>query len=515
MTPRVRRPIAAQGVRAAALLVLVVLVRTSVAAAGPGLAVGVSDNAFLWKSQAALAAARELGVSSFRVTLPWTPGQTELDSADAAQFDAMVRDAGGMRIVVSIYGAARSAPNDDAGRDAYCTYVRNLLQRYPTINDVVIWNEANLGFYWQPQFDETGASVAPAAYEALLARCWDVLHALRPNVNVITSTSPGGNDSPTARSNVSHSPLQFIRKLGAAYRASGRTTRIFDTVGHNPYGSSSSESPWRRHLAPSVLAEADGDRLVRALDEAFTGTAQPTPVRCTPDSAPCVSVWYLEAGYQTIPDDAHRAGYVGRENDAKPVVDAPDSTNVTQSAQLTDGVELAYCQPYVGAFFNFLVWDEPDLARWQSGVLWADGSKKASFGALQRVVDETRARTIDCAKLAAAHASQQDPSPDALIDRVEWSPLEAFSAFNDIWGFAIAVRQAATFRATIYRVSGRSSTAAMRLFGSLPGGRPRDVRFPARTLSPGTYRMEVLATAKRRLRPWATRLSPTFVVSRS
>src|SRR4029077_4182330 len=125
----------------------------------------------------------------------------------------------------------QSAPIDSPSRDTYCEYIRGVLARYPMINDIVVWNEPNLGFFWQPQFDSSGASAAPAAYEALLARCWDVLHAFRPGVNIILSVSPSGNDIPSPLIIASHSPGTFIRKLGAAYRTSRRRAPIFDTIG--------------------------------------------------------------------------------------------------------------------------------------------------------------------------------------------------------------------------------------------------------------------------------------------
>ena len=48
-----------------------------------------------------------------------------------------------------------------------------------------------------------------------------------------------------------------------------------------------------------------------------------------------------------------------------------------QALQLRDALELAYCQPAVGAFFNFQLVDEEQLGGWQSGLLWADGSREA------------------------------------------------------------------------------------------------------------------------------------------
>ena len=127
----------------------------------------------------------------------------------------------------------------------------------------MIWNEPNSSRFWRPQFGPDGTSLAPAAYEALLARCWDVLHAARPSVNVIAASSPRGNDNPAASSNVSHSPVNFYLKLGDAYRASGRRLPIFDTVGHNPYPLTNAERPWVRHTRPAkTIAEGDYDKLM-------------------------------------------------------------------------------------------------------------------------------------------------------------------------------------------------------------------------------------------------------------
>jgi hypothetical protein len=442
----------ARAILAIALLVLVA--RAPAASAAPGLFVGVSDDGFLWRGGAAVAAAQDLGLAAVRVTVPWD-GRSELSMADASRLDDAAPAAASVRIVASVFGKARAAPQDDAGRDAYCAYARDLLARYPTINDVVIWNEPNLGFFWQPRFTASGASAAPAAYEKLLARCWDVLHAFRPTVNVLTTTSPSGNDNPAA-ANASHSPGAFIRKLGSAYRASGRTTPIFDTIGHNPYGVSSSDPPWRQHFAPAHVAEADLDRLVQAFDDGFRNTKQPTPGRCTDAGQRCASIWYLETGYQTVPDAAHQALYTGRENDDHPVADAVDANAAapTQSAQVTDGIELAYCQPYVDAIFNFLLWDEPDLARWQSGVFWADGTQKASYTALRRVVERVKSGSIDCRQVRAAHAEARGRPADRVVERIDWPTQHAYSSFNQIWRFGIEVRVNAAYRATLRNVQG-------------------------------------------------------------
>ena len=225
------------------LFLLVLAVRVQAGSAASGLITGVTDDGFRWRTQEATTFARLLGLSAFRVSLPWEPGQVDLTAADARQFDTMVPATFGLRTVVTVYGSAQSAPIDAAGRTAYCTYVRNLLERYPTIDDVVIWNEANLGFFWQPQFDPNGASAAPAAYGRLLAQCWDGLHSLRPSVNLVTSTSPSGNDNPNAVATSPTHPARFCASWARRIALAGGANPSSTPWATNPYGMSSAEVP--------------------------------------------------------------------------------------------------------------------------------------------------------------------------------------------------------------------------------------------------------------------------------
>jgi hypothetical protein len=59
-----------------------------------------------------------------------------------------------------------------------------------------------------------------------------------------------------------------------------------------------------------------------------------------------------------------------------------------QAEQLRDAIELAYCQPAVAAFFNFELVDERRLSGWQSGVLWADWTRKPSFATFETAIKE-------------------------------------------------------------------------------------------------------------------------------
>jgi hypothetical protein len=388
---------------AVAIALFVAVFHAGTARADSNLIVGVGEDSLMGRGAETIAVARDLGLKAFRLTLPWEPGRTQLDPRIRTGLDHAVVAAAGTRIVLAVYGSSGLPPLEPAQRSQYCSYIRSALQQYPQINDVVIWNEPNLTFYWTPQFHPDGASAAPSAYHDLLAHCWDVLHAYREGVNLIGPVvSLWGNDNPDAFSNISHSPLNFIQKLGEAYRASGRSRPILDTFGHHPHPPSADERPWTQHEGVYVSI-GDWGKLMNALAEAFEGTAQPLP-----GQGP--SIWWLEVGFQTLIDSDKQHLYHSRENWRGPVPafaggepDSPpppqNSPAPDQATQLSDSVRLSFCQPYVEAFFNFLLTDEPNLTRWQSGVLWTDGSRKGSYDAFKNAIAEVNEGRVDCSRM--------------------------------------------------------------------------------------------------------------------
>jgi hypothetical protein len=269
------------------------------------------------------------------------------------------------RIVLAVTGPADRPPLDAAARDTYCGYVSNVLARFPSIHDVVVWTEPNSSRFWRPQ------SGAPAAYEALLARCWDVLHTLHPGVDVIAATAPHQN------------PAAWYRGLAAACKGSARAGRIFDTVGHNAYPETSGESPSARHRHSDSIDQGDYDRLVSVLRSAFEGTGQPAP------GSSGVTIWYMEDGFQTEVGP-RRLLYSGSETDRHAI------SEEKQAQQLAVAVRLAYCQPAVGAFFNFELIDERDLGGWQSGLLRADLSRKPAYDAFKQAIADVASGAVHC-----------------------------------------------------------------------------------------------------------------------
>ena len=374
------------------------------AGAAPGLIIGVGDDGLKWTeaTKDVVTAHEEIGFKAVRVTITWRQGLTKTDEEARTHLRRAQSVARlGHRVVLGVFGDKNAPPVTAEQRTQYCTFVRDALSRARNVDDVAIWNEANSALFWKPQ------KGAGALYAALLADCYDMLHSYRRTVNVITTTAPREN------------PARFILEVGAAYRAMARDKPIFDTFGHNVYPEFSSESPLALHPGMPVLDQGDYVRLMATITSAFKDTAQPLPgsgvitIPATTGFRPLaaierpVTIWYLETGFETIVPSDKRGYYTGREPNRRlvqPVAPKTRSALVVpnQASLLRDALELAYCQPAVGAFFNFMLVDEAGLSGWQSGLLWADGTPKPSYDSFKTAVAAVRAGTVDCSRFPVA-----------------------------------------------------------------------------------------------------------------
>jgi hypothetical protein len=351
--------------------------------------IGVDDDHAKWltRPNGLVAKYQDLGLDAVRLTIPWRHGQTRPTRVRVYLHRAALLIQQGQRVVISVFGRPSDAPLDDASRRQYCDFLHYVFVRIP-FRDVAIWNEANSPQFWP------GSAGAPA-YERLLATCWSRLHALRRDVNVISTTA------------AHYDPAGFVRELGRAYRASARRRPIVDTFGHNPYPDNAAEPPWVEHADLTTVGQGDLGRLIHAIDAAFEGTAQPRPGKGR------TTVWYLETGFQTTVPRGKRRFYSGEETDsyALPAVApaTPDARQRDQASQIRDALLLARCQPEVGAFFNFELLDEDRLAGWQSGVLYRDGTEKPSYGAFKSAVAQVREGTVDCTTVTGAAGGPPAP----------------------------------------------------------------------------------------------------------
>ena len=337
------------------------------AGAAPGLLLGVDDDSLKWyvRTSSLLSIYSQLGAGAVRVTLDWSAGESFPRGTDLTELQRVATAGRRIRVVLAVTGSASEPPVDEAGRTSFCGFVTNVVRAYPWMRDVAVWTEPNSSTFWKPQ---QGAAVA---YEALLATCWDDLHAAVPGANVIATSAPHARAG------------DWYRALGKAYRASARTLPVFDTIGHNGYPNDSAEAPSAMHAKGSI-DEGDLGRLLAAVRTGFAGTGQPLP------GEDGVTVWYLEDGFQSQVPRSFSALYSGNETDRHAVDEAE------QAAQLTAAVDLAYCQPEVGGFFNFELRDEASLTGWQSGLVRPDWSAKPAFVAYQEAIAAARAGGIDC-----------------------------------------------------------------------------------------------------------------------
>ena len=268
--------------------------------------VGVTDDTAKWmtRQDGIVGVHRDLRLMAVRVTIPWRPGQmrpTRLQGVYLHRIARMLQL--NDRIVLSVYNVARFAPTTRVERNQYCAFLRSAVRRLPLIDDIEIWNEANSPTYW-PQ--ENG----PETYAALLARCYDVLHARPGPTNVISSTASR------------HDPAGFVFALGVSYRLSGRSRPLFDTFGHNPYPENSAEAPWVLHPDSDVLAEGDYETLMNVLQTSFTGR----PSRSRAGGASASGTW--RTGFRPSPRRRNDASIGGGRTTRMP---SPRSRRVRQA----------------------------------------------------------------------------------------------------------------------------------------------------------------------------------------
>jgi hypothetical protein len=137
-------------------------------------------------------------------------------------------------------------------------------QPLPEVRDWEIWNEPNLPFFFNPQRDAVGNSVAPAAYREMVNAAAASIHAVDPGNNVVAGAlAPFGPPE-------GHMPLDFMRKMlcmsaGPRPRPTCSMRVEFDTWSHHPYtqGGPNHHAYW-----PDDVSLADLPEMRRLLNAA-------------------------------------------------------------------------------------------------------------------------------------------------------------------------------------------------------------------------------------------------------
>ena len=246
----------------------------------------------------------------------------------------------------------------------------SLASIYPEVKQFVIGNEPNQPAFWRPQFDATGQIASAPRFGPYLAAAYDALKAVDPAITVVgVGLSPRGNDRPTAKNNISTSPVRFLRALGDWYRTSGRTLPLMDGFSFHPYPNEATD-PLERGYAWPNAGFVNLDRVKQALWDAFHGTAQPTTLEG-------LKLHLDEVGWQV--ETAGRPGYRGREN-------VPVTDELTQAAIYGQLIREAACDPDVASVSFFGFRDDGLRTGFQAGLARADGSARPSAAAVQAAI---------------------------------------------------------------------------------------------------------------------------------
>jgi hypothetical protein len=389
---------------------------------------------------------RDLRMTENRIWIYWDPSRPDT-IVEKPFLDRMLPTAAerGVHVVFSVSPLKARGVTARGGEARFVHFLVLLATTYPDVKDIIVGNEPNQPRFWQPQFVR-GRPVAAAAYEHMLARAYDALKAVDPEIRVIgVGLSPRGNDRPNARNNVSRSPIRFLHELGLAYRGSGRTKPIMDVFAFHPYPRFDRDPLTRGYSWPNA-GMTQLDRIKQAVWDAFNGTAQPTfPEAGSPDNADALRFVLDEVGWQVAIPRAFRRAYTGREN----VRTTAESTQAQIYRQIVD---LAACDPSVDSLLFFHLIDEHDLDRFQSGLIRADGSLRASYFAVKARIAELMGEDgVQC----STRSISWRPTTSVVGAGVRfWTNARRSEVGETEWGFAARATEDARWQAELLPVDG-------------------------------------------------------------
>lgn len=439
----------------------------------------------------------DVGLTEDRISIHWDSARpTTIPGRDALDHAVARAEAHTIRLTFAVYPSRATAITGNAAAAAqFARFLQQLAEAYPTVRDFIVGNEPNKSRFWQPVFNPNGTGAACAAYEALLARSYDALKAVDQRITVIgLALGPRGTDNARAPGNLSISPIRCLRDVGRAYRASRRTKPIMDELSYHGHPNSAADPleagyRWPNAGIPNVA------RIKQAVWDAFQGTAQPTFQEAGLPSGPVrtLKMRMNEVGWEVSIPPAFRSSYYGRES----VVTTDEGT---QAAIYGNLLPLLACDPGVRSVLFFNLIDEPNLDRWQSGLLRADWTKRPSYGIVKGAIN-ARVTRCNSRPVVWRHAfgvvGARIRFPDAKRARSERATT---------WSFVAGAEEGTLYTAGLFRVkrpgalspaargrisralrSSRVPGATLKLSGKLLTDWDAVLTLPAKRVKPGSY----------------------------
>jgi hypothetical protein len=249
----------------------------------------------------------------------------------------------GIEPLVTLYGSPAWA---NGGRNAnappknwrtFADFAYAAARRYPYVRKWTIWNEPNQNLYL--------AGTSPSLYvNTLLNPAYAAIH--RANRRALVAggvTAPRGNRG-------GYGPLGWVRGLAKAHAK-------LDAYAHNPYPTRPRETPLAGACGYcDVISMANLGRLSKEVRH-YLGRKP---------------IWLTEYGYQTNP---------------------PDSFGVSRTLQATyvgEAAMRAYQLAGVSLLIQYLLKDEPQLDRFQTGLFNVNGTPKPAYYAFRFPLAQVR-----------------------------------------------------------------------------------------------------------------------------
>jgi hypothetical protein len=412
------------------LLLAPILCVCALVAAPPAAAVdfGVTEDEFKSSGHKLYPQLAEAGMRRNVISVTWDsehPTALPPETTQIANLIASAR-AHGIKVSFAVYLKRAGSLTTPIAVAQYSNWLQHVARRFPGVREWTGPNEPNLPRFWQPQFNPDCTNASAAAYLRAQSATYDTLKAVDRRIVVLGGALSGrGNDSCRGKSNISTSPVKFLKALGDAYRASRRTAPLMDGFSYHPYPPSNLAAPARGYAWPNA-GLADLDRLKQAIWDAFEGT----PQRTVEDG---LKLHVDEIGWQVDTDG--RKGYAGVENVAT-------TDEATQARWYAEVVRTARCDPSIATlnFFHFV--DESDRTRLQTGLLRADFSRRAAFKAVRAAIGE---------RVCRGRQVEWRHTESVVGARGDFGAVLGTGGRLD-WGLLVSAREGARFTGGIFRI---------------------------------------------------------------
>src|SRR5438094_10064763 len=159
------------------------------AGAGAALKIGVADDTAKGDDDGGAALLSQLtgvGMSVVRLSVYWDDSQPATITEYAALNRAInAANAAGVQIVLIVSPLRPDGITSTHGNARFAAFCVQLAKAFPSVHDFIVGNEPNQPRFWRPQFDSSGASVAAATYESMLATSYDALKSFNLAIDVI------------------------------------------------------------------------------------------------------------------------------------------------------------------------------------------------------------------------------------------------------------------------------------------------------------------------------------------